>query len=145
MFLLNTYEVEFVLLVLRTVSAFIHAIVRITPGHEKTGVCDRPVSPYRAIYAAYGLAQPPDQNGHTPRKLPARAAISRIIADCALTGALLSYNNIPVCVKDFFKKFSPFLPKFLPPFLYTLSCGFLSPLPTTGGGAVRPAQKFSPD
>ena len=29
------------------------------------------------------LSQPPDFNGHTPRKLPACAAISRIIADCA--------------------------------------------------------------
>lgn len=43
--------------------------------------------------------------GHTPRKLPVFTAISRIIAECTLTGALISYNNTPVCVKNFFKKF----------------------------------------
>ena len=92
------------MLVLRTVSDFIHAFVRITPGHEKTGAKTGRFSPYRAIYAVYGLAQPPDCRTysaevtsflsnlpHHRRVRPFRRSV--IIQHCA------------VCVKPFFQNF----------------------------------------
>ena len=46
--------------------------------------------------------------GHTPRKLPVFTAISRIIADCALTGALIFYNTVPCVSRIFSKNFYTF-------------------------------------
>ncbi len=75
-------------------------------GTKETGIKAGRFHLSLAIYAVFRSFSRPIV-GHTPRKLPAFAAISRIIADCALAGALISYNNTPVCVKDFFKKISP--------------------------------------
>ena len=84
---------------------------------------DRPVFPAGRYTPRRESSQPPDSNGHTPRKLPACAAISRIIADCAPKA--LRYHTTPsrVCqvfLKKFFVFFAPLPPAVVSRHFFTL-------------------------
>ena len=92
------------MLALRTVSSSTHAIVRITPGHEKTGT-NGPVSPHTRRYTPCmdSLSRP--IVGHTPRKLPRFRAISRIIADCARNRRSAIIQQHPRVCQGLFQNF----------------------------------------
>ena len=82
--------------------------------------------------------------GHTPRKLPVFTAISRIIADCALTGALIFYNTVPCVSRIFSKNFYTFFTGPELGNLGTIPCGpgfFLPQAPKAGteGRGAAPA------
>ena len=93
------------MLVLRTVSGSFPRFRAYHSGPRKNRHSDRPVFtvPGDIRRVQHSLSRP--IVGHTPRKLPPFGAISRIIADCALADAPLSYNTRPCVSRGFSKKF----------------------------------------
>ena len=84
---------------------------------KKTGAKAAGFVPAQRYTPCTEPSQPPDSLGHTPRKLPAHAAISRIIAVRLFTGAPLLYWIL--CRKSrgfliFFVRFLP-IPGHIPP------------------------------
>ena len=92
-------------------SGFVHAFVRITPGHEKTGAMTGRFLPYPAIYAVYKLAQPPDSRTYS-------AEVTSFLSNLPHHRRLRPFRRSviiqhpPVCVKRFCKKILADFPGF---------------------------------
>ena len=125
------------MLVLRTVSGSFPRFRAYHSGPRKNRHSDRPVFtvPGDIRRVQHSLSRP--IVGHTPRKLPAFAAISRIIADCVRSDAPLSYNTQP-CVSRVFLKIFSGIPGLSRPFFGQYSHSALTPRRRARPGANAP-------
>ena len=94
----------------------VHAFVRITPGHEKTGTCGRFFFAPGDIRRGKESLSRPIKRTYSAEVTSLSRAISCIIADCALGRRSVIIQHRAVCVKLFLRKISSFFFPFSSPF-----------------------------
>ena len=108
-----TYSVNIMVVWVRS-NCFVHAAVRITPGHEKWPTQGRPFLPKAQRYTLALRKQfSRPMTGHTPRKLPAQpqSPASSQCVELSRSHAPLYYHRKVVLSRVFPKLFSDFLQK----------------------------------